>query len=252
MMMRSVPAPAMRAPIALRHAARSTTSGSRAAFSSVVTPSASVAAIIRFSVPVTVTMSNTNARAVQARRARVDVAVLEVDLGAHRLQALDVLVDRPQADRAAAGQRHARLAAAREQRAERQDRRAHRLDELVRRERPVDACRVERQPSRVRWRRRLTPICASSVLHRAHVVQLRDVGERQRLGRQERRAQDRQRRVLGAGHAHLAARAMAAFDDAACPCVGPVSRAPSRVSAGVSVVIDSAWISSRMRSPSAA
>ena len=55
----SVPAPAMRAPIATRQRARSTTSGSRAAFSSTVVPSASVAAIIRFSVPVTVTMSNT-------------------------------------------------------------------------------------------------------------------------------------------------------------------------------------------------
>ena len=52
-----VPAPSMRAPIAISIAARSTTSGSRAAFSSTVSPSASAAAIIRFSVPVTVTMS---------------------------------------------------------------------------------------------------------------------------------------------------------------------------------------------------
>ena len=57
--MRSVPAPATRAPIAFRAFARSTTSGSRAAFSMTVSPSASVAAIIRFSVPVTVTMSVT-------------------------------------------------------------------------------------------------------------------------------------------------------------------------------------------------
>ena len=57
--MRSVPAPSIRAPIALRQLARSTTSGSRAAFSITVSPSASAAAIIRFSVPVTVTMSVT-------------------------------------------------------------------------------------------------------------------------------------------------------------------------------------------------
>ena len=38
--------------------ARSTTSGSQAAFSSTVVPRASAAAIIRFSVPVTVWMSN--------------------------------------------------------------------------------------------------------------------------------------------------------------------------------------------------
>ncbi len=57
--MRSVPAPRMRAPIAFRQRARSTTSGSRAAFSITVSPSARQAAIIRFSVPVTVTMSVT-------------------------------------------------------------------------------------------------------------------------------------------------------------------------------------------------
>ncbi len=55
--MTSVPAPLTRAPIALRQFARSTTSGSRAAFASTVVPSASAAAIIRFSVPVTVTSS---------------------------------------------------------------------------------------------------------------------------------------------------------------------------------------------------
>ena len=53
----SEPAPEICAPIATRQFARSTTSGSRAAFSITVSPSASVAAIIRFSVPVTVTMS---------------------------------------------------------------------------------------------------------------------------------------------------------------------------------------------------
>ncbi len=59
MRMQSVPAPWILAPIAMRKLARSTTSGSRAAFSSKVSPSASVAAIIRFSVPVTVTVSST-------------------------------------------------------------------------------------------------------------------------------------------------------------------------------------------------
>ena len=44
----SVPAPLTSAPISLRRRAKSTISGSRAAFSMVVTPSAKVAAIIRF------------------------------------------------------------------------------------------------------------------------------------------------------------------------------------------------------------
>ena len=56
---RSVPAPSICAPMATSTLARSTTSGSRAAFSRMVSPSARQAAIIRFSVPVTVTMSVT-------------------------------------------------------------------------------------------------------------------------------------------------------------------------------------------------
>ncbi len=53
----SSPAPEIRAPMALRRLARSTTSGSRAQFSSTVVPRASTAAISTFSVPVTVGMS---------------------------------------------------------------------------------------------------------------------------------------------------------------------------------------------------
>ena len=55
--MRSVPCPLIRAPILMSSSAKSTTSGSRAAFSKTVWPCASTAAIIKFSVPVTVTMS---------------------------------------------------------------------------------------------------------------------------------------------------------------------------------------------------
>ena len=57
--MRSVdpPAPWMRAPIAFSSSARSPTSGSQAALRTTVSPSARAAAIITFSVPVTVTVS---------------------------------------------------------------------------------------------------------------------------------------------------------------------------------------------------
>ena len=54
----SVPAPSMIPPIAIKQRAKSTTSGSRAAFSKTVIPRARTAAINRFSVPVTVTVSN--------------------------------------------------------------------------------------------------------------------------------------------------------------------------------------------------
>ena len=53
-----LPPPWMRAPIAFRASASAITSGSRAQFSSTVRPSASDAAIMRFSVPVTVGRSN--------------------------------------------------------------------------------------------------------------------------------------------------------------------------------------------------
>ena len=54
---RLVPCPSMRAPILMSISAKSVISGSCAALSSTVTPSASAAAIIKFSVPVTVTIS---------------------------------------------------------------------------------------------------------------------------------------------------------------------------------------------------
>ena len=54
-----VPAPLMRAPMAIRQSARSTTSGSRAAFSSTVSPRASVAAIISTCVAPTETFGKT-------------------------------------------------------------------------------------------------------------------------------------------------------------------------------------------------
>ena len=55
--MRLVPWPLICAPILISISARSVISGSIAAFSSTVSPSASAAAIRKFSVPVTVTMS---------------------------------------------------------------------------------------------------------------------------------------------------------------------------------------------------
>jgi hypothetical protein len=54
----SVPAPEILAPKTFKNPAKSATSGSIAAFLRTVCPSAKQAAIIKFSVPVTVTISN--------------------------------------------------------------------------------------------------------------------------------------------------------------------------------------------------
>jgi hypothetical protein len=72
-----------------------------------------------------------DARALEALGAGHDVPVFDGDLRAHRLQPLDVLIDRTRADGAAAGQRHTGLAETRQQRAQHQDRGPHGLDQIV-------------------------------------------------------------------------------------------------------------------------
>ena len=150
--------------------------------------------------------------AAQPLRARGDVAVLELDARPHRLEPLEVLIDRARADRAAARQRHARAAVARDQRPEHQHRRAHGLDQLVGRLVVVDRRRVDARdaPALVfeagAQAREQPP-------HRAHVAQPGDVAVAGGAARQQRRRQDGQRGVLGTRDAHLAVQAGAATDD---------------------------------------
>ena len=82
-------------------------------------------------------------RAFELRRTRADVAVVDRDRRAHRAQPQDVQIHGPCADRAAARQRHVGMAESAEQRAEHENRRAHRLDELVGREELLDAGGVD-------------------------------------------------------------------------------------------------------------
>ena len=84
-----------------------------------------------------------DARAAEPSRLGMDVAALDRDLGAHRLEARDVQVDRARADRATARQGNPRLAVARDERAEHEDRRAHRLDEVVGRDGIGEPARVD-------------------------------------------------------------------------------------------------------------
>ena len=119
--------------MAVSSAARSTTSGSRAQFSSRVSPSASTAAISRSSVPVTVMRSKTMCAPRSAQRvdARFKIAVLLQDDRAHFFQALDVQIDGTAADGAAAGHGHARHAGARHERTQDQRAGAHGFHDLV-------------------------------------------------------------------------------------------------------------------------
>ena len=141
----------------------------------------------------------------------MDVALLDRDLGAHRLQALDVLIDRPRPDGAAAGQRHARLAAARDERPEDEDRGAHGLDHLVGGDRIVEAAAVEDHAIDT-VHGHADAHAAEQAQHGRNVVELRHIGKMQRLGGEQRRAENRQRGVLGAGDGDLAGKRGAAAD----------------------------------------
>ena len=136
--------PSMLAPILTRHSATSPISGSRAAFSITVSPLASAAAISTLWVAPTDTLGKITRAPVQALgRLGHDVAAVDLDLGAQRLEAHQVQVDRPRADGAAAGQGDARLPAARQQRAQHPEARAHAVDHLVGRRGVDDVARRE-------------------------------------------------------------------------------------------------------------
>ena len=78
-----------------------------------------------------------------------DIAALDVDLGAERLQALDEQVDRARADGAAAGQRHLGLAHAGEQRPDHPEARPHLRHQLVGRGRVDDVAGGEIDGARI-------------------------------------------------------------------------------------------------------
>jgi hypothetical protein len=121
--------------------------------------------------------------------------VFEPDLRPHLLEAVDVQVDRTLADRAPAGERHPRLAKAREQRAQHEDRRAHRLDEVVRGfVRPQARHLDRRAPAPLILDRR--PELLEHAQHRADVADEREVVDRDALFGEERRREDGERRVL--------------------------------------------------------
>ena len=173
-----------------------------------------------FSQPVTVGMSSTIVAPLQPLRLDIDVAVLERDLRAHRLEPLQVLIDRPRADRAPAGHRHARPPVARDQRPEHEHARAHRLHQVVRRlELGLLLAGRRRDRERRAFVARLDVPAehAQQLRHRPHVGELRDVLERRRPRRQQRRRQQRQRGVLGAADRDLAGRGARRLRRRSCP-----------------------------------
>ncbi len=148
----------------------------------------------------------------------VDVAALELELATESLEALEVLVDRPHTDRASAREGDMRLAAASEQRSEREHARSHLAHEIVGRFVERDPTRVE--PDREAQRALFGRLDERGEAHPseeaergAHVDQIRHVPDLVDPGCEERRDEDGERRVLGAAHGNGAPERHAPFDD---------------------------------------
>ena len=137
---------------------------------------------------------------------------LLLDVGAHGREALDVDVDRPPADRAAAGRRRDRSAGAGQQRADDQERGAHGLSELV-----GDLVRGQVAGPEADPVLGLVEVDRGAELaqdrqHLAHVLDDRQVVDDALFAGQERGRHDRQGGVLRPGHMHVAIERDAACD----------------------------------------
>ncbi len=140
-----------------------------------------------------------------------DVPALEAYRAAHRLEALEMLVDGPRADRASAGERHPRAAEARDERPEHENARAHLLHQLVGR------LRTDARPRRhVDDGRRHGHVAAEKAQERCgrlDVAERRHVPQPARAVGKECGAEDGQSRVLRAADPHRAAQRPAAPDE---------------------------------------
>ena len=149
-------------------------------------------------------------------RARDDIALFEIDLRAHRLEALDVQIDRPRADGATAGQRNLRLAvrapaAAPAPGSSRAS--CARCRRAPARIRSSAACRriVSLWPSPAPRRMfMLTPNCISRSAMPPMSARRGMLLQRHRLVGQQRRGHQLQRRILGAADRNFALEAVAA------------------------------------------
>ena len=127
------------------------------------------------------------------------VAMLDGNLGPHGLQALDVLVHRPGTDGASARQRDRGMAKTRQQRAQRQHRRAHGFHQLVGRLGRAQASRIQRyRAPRLGVALRRHAHVADQLEHGGNVLQPRHIFKRDGIGRQQGRTQLGQCGVLGA------------------------------------------------------
>ena len=144
------------------------------------------------------------------------VAMLDHNLSPHGLQTLDVLVHRPRANRATAGQRDRGSAKTCQQRAQCQHRSTHCFHQLVRRLRLVQPARIDAHGTGV-------ALAGSALLgahahvanqleHGRHILQPRHIGQGDRLAAEQRCAQLGQGGVFGTRNINGAGERLTALD----------------------------------------
>ncbi len=125
-----------------------------------------------------------------------DVAVLELDLGAERLEARQVLVDRAHADRAAARQRDSRVSEPGQEGPQDQHAGAHRLDQVV--GRVVDGgCALDLEPDTGGRGLAVDAEMVEQAQHRADVAHIGHSEQLYRPFSEQARRQGGQSGVLG-------------------------------------------------------
>ena len=118
----------------------------------------------------------------------MNVAMFDMDVCTHRLQALDVQIHRARTDRAAAGERHARLAETGYQWPEHQYRCTHGLYHVVGRFQLVDLCAAQGQCALFDDSRNAH--LHQQVAHGSNVMQIRQVIQMQFIRSQQACAHD--------------------------------------------------------------
>jgi hypothetical protein len=153
-------------------------------------------------------------------RLRDHIAAVELQLGAELLQAHQVQIDRPRADRAAAGQRHRRLAMAGQQRPEHPKAGPHPPHQIIRSAAVDDIAggEMEGLAHDVAVMRALAVHRAVDAMIAQDARQHRDVGEvghvlqREAFGGEEARDHQRERRIFRAADGNDTVERIAARD----------------------------------------
>ena len=152
-----------------------------------------------------------DARADQLLGPGVEVSLFQIDFGAHRFQPLGMQIDGPGADGASARKRDPGASETRQQGAQHQYRGAHGAHHIVGRLEVVNGAGIRLQD--IFFPGDTHTQGAQQLLHRIDVAQAGHIGKTVFSGRQQRRADQRQRRVLGTADMHRATQFLSSMNN---------------------------------------